>query len=381
MAVAIPTLLQPAVVNARVDRLRLVNTTMQSHFGMQKGGGAVRQSPMGRRGSFDVFNSTRKLAKPTAPGTPAAMIAPNPVGNVNYIIPRFHPSMHLLAEFLHNQRPIGGPVGQIDTSGQQYVADQETILKQLITNVREFQVAAMCRGSYTMAVDTPINGFTLAYSGGTITVNYQIPSGNLTKLDMLGAGDILATSWDNAAAPIVTDCLQVNAGFIVLTGRGLKDVMLTSTGWGYIGANTQVQTQAGTANTYFDFITRDEASNNFTARIRALPWLTFTVNDNGLDTGSGAESLVTGVDIGRFAKFIEDDHAVFMIEQDNVVAQYWECGEPISEFTGQPVVHRVGEYYWVAPTSNPTGYQLFALLNGLPILQVPAGIAYGLIKY
>jgi len=370
VAVPIPTLLQPAVVNARVDRLRVVNTSLQSRWGMQKGGSAVRESPFGRRGSYDVFSSTRNIAKPVQPGTAASLQSPNPVGNVSYTIPRFHPSIHLLAEQVHNQRPIGGPVSQIDTSGQQYIADQEQYLKQQLTTAREFQVAAMQRGSYTLALDNPFAGQTLAYSGGAVTVNYQIPTGNTLKLDMLAAGDILAVTWDAITTAIVDHLLSINSAFIQLTGHGLDSVQVTSVGWGEVSANTQVQTQAGTANTYFDYLTRDDATTNFTARLRALPWLTWEINDNGVNSNAGA-----------FEKFIEDDHAVFTIKADTLVAQYWECGEPISEWDGAPVQHRVGEYYWIAPRSNPTGYQLMALLNGLPILQVPAGIAYGNIVY
>lgn len=381
MAVAIPQLLNPAIVNERVDRLKVTNNSVQMAWGMQKGGAAVRQSPMGRRGSYDIFNSTRRVAKPSAPMTAASLIEPFPVGNVAFQIPRFHPSMYLGAEVLHNLRPIGGSVGQIDTAGLQYVADQEKLLKQTITNQREFQVAAMQRGSYTLTNTTPFQGMSPAYSGGDITVDYQIPSGNKTKLNMLGAGDILGTSWDNAASPIVTDILEVHAAMIQLTGYGLSEVDMTSVGWSYVGANTQVTSQAGSANTYFDFITRDEASFNFSAKLRAIPWLKININDNGLETGAAtAISLTSGLS-AAFQKFIEDDHALFTIERGATLAQYWECGEPISEYDGQPQVVRIGEYYWVAPRSNPTGYQLFALHNGLPVLMKPAGIAYGLIKY
>lgn len=370
MAVPIPTLLQPAVVNARVDRLRVVNTALQSFWGMNKGGSAVRESPFGRRGSYDVFSSTRKIAQAVAPGSPGSLQSPNPVGNVNYTIPRFHPSLYFLAEQIHNQRPIGGPVGQIDTSGQQYVADQEQFLKQQITSAREFQVAAMQRGSYTYAASNPFLGPTAAYSGGSVTIDFQMPSGNKLKLNMLAAGDILAASWATASTAIITHCLSINAAFIQLVGRGLTNIQLTSVGWGHVGANTQVIAQAGTANTYFDYITRDEATTNFTARLRALPWLTFHINDNGLDSNAGA-----------FEKFIPDTNAVFSVSPETLVAQYWECGEPISEYDGAPMAHRIGEYYWIAPRSNPTGYQLFALHNGLPILQIPAGLAFGLIVY
>lgn len=370
MAVAIPQLLQPAVINAEVDRLKVVNTELQKFWGMDKGGSAESTSPYGRRGSYDVFNSTRKVSPPSRPGTAATVIAPNPVGNVPYAIPRFHPSIMLLAELLHNLRPIGGPANVTDNAGAKYIARQEQFIKQQITNDREFQVAAMMRGSYTYALGNPYSGPTMAYSGGTYTVDFQVPSGNKSKLNMLGGGDILAATWDNAATKIVDHLLSINAAFIQLTGRGLKHVFCSSIVWGYVAACTQVQAQAGTANTYFDYITRDEQTTNFTARLRALPWLQWHISDNGLDTNSGS-----------FEKFVPDTYACFTVEPDALVAEYWQCGEPISEFTGAPQVVREGEYYWAAPTANPTGFQLFGLHNGLPVLQIPAGIAYGLVKY
>ena len=374
MAVAIPTLLQPAVVNERVDRLKVVNKSLQTFWGLGKGGSAERESPMGRRGSYDVFNSTRDLIGAVAPGTPAPTGAPQPVGNVPFIIPRFHKKVPLLAEMLHNLRPIGGPVSQIDTAGQQYVADQEQILKQQVTNAREFQVAAMMRGKYYYTSADPFQGYaTPSYSssGALVTVDYQIPSGNTLKLNMLTAGDILATSWDSAATKIVSHCLAINAAFIQLTGRGLTDVHLTSIGWGHVSANTQVTTLAGSSNQFFDFINREEETQNFSAKLRAIPWLNWHINDNGLNTGTA----------GVFEKFIADSYASFSIAPSTIVASYWNCGEPVSEWTGQPQVVRVGEYYWVTPTADPTGYSLYSLHNGLPVLHIPAGLAYGNIVY
>lgn len=371
MAVSIPQLLQPAVVNARVDRLKVVNTELQGFWGMGKGGSAERTSPMGRRGSYDVFNSTRNIAQPSRPGTAAMVIAPNPVGNVPFAIPRFHPSMELLAEVLNNQRPIGGPVGQIDSAGQQYIADQELFIKQMITNSRELQVSAMMRGSYTYALGNLWQGPSMAYSGGSYTVDYQVPAGNKSKLNMLGAGDLLAATWSNAATAIVDHLLGINAAFIQLTGRPLRHVWCSSIVWAYVAKNTQVQAQAGTVNQYFDYLTRDEDTATSTARLKALPWLTWHISDNGINSAAS----------NTFEKLFDDTHACFTIEPDAIVAQYWQCGEPISEYTGMPPVIRTGEYYWVTPTFNPTGFQLFGLHNGIPVLQIPAGIAYGLVSY
>lgn len=387
MAIAIPSLLQPAAVNDRVSRLKVNNTTLQRKWGMQKGGPADRVSPYGRRGSYDVFNDTRGTTAMTLPGTPAARVAPNPTGNVPFQIPRFHEAVPLLAEVLHNLRPIGGPVGQIDSGGEQYIADQERIEKQKLTNVREFMVAGMMRGGLSWTIPNLFSPPVLSYDAGAAAVtgsgvmNYQIPSGNFTQGNMIGGGNIVGTTWDNAAAPIVTNILAINAAFIELTGRGLRGMVCTSVMWGYILANTQVQNLAGSVNQPFEYINQDSDTEEFTARLRAVPWLPITITDNGLNTGSGASSLISGVEIGPFEKFIQDTAVAFMIEQDPIVAQFWNCGEPVSRWQGAPAVIISGEDYWVAPTWDPTGFLLMTLLNGLPVLQVPAGVAYLTTKF
>ena len=365
---ATPTILQPAVILERISRLNLINTTLQKTLGFQRGGPRVRTSPMGRRGSYDVFNDTREVAGATGPGAPANRINRQIVGNVPFQIPRSSEAMHMLYEQIHAFRRIGGPVGEIDAMGQQYIFDQERIVAQRIANLREFQTAAMLRGSYTFS-QGGLGEFSHAFSGGAFTVNYQIPAGNKTKLNMLGAGDILATSWDNAAAPIITDCFQIQTAFNQLIGRGLSDVILTSVGWGYVLANTQVQNQAGSVNQVFDYITKNEEDQTFTAKLKALPWVTWHINDSGVNLN------------GTFTKLIEDDHAVFLPQLTDEMVSYWECGAPVVEYDGGPAVERVGEYYYAVNKAEPARIELVSEFNGLPVLKNPQGVAYGLIKY
>lgn len=366
---ATATILQPAVILERISRLNLINNSLQNSVGMQRSGSAERTSPMGRRGSYDVFNDTRQVPFGNAPGAPSTKIKRQIVGNVPFQIPRVAESMDMLYEQIYNNRKIGGPVGELDAMGQQYIFDQERIVAQRIVNFREFQVAAMFRGSYSFS-GTGLNDFTHAFSGGTYTVDYQIPSGNKNKLNMLGAGDILATSWDNAAAPIVTDLFQINAAFIQLLGRGLRKVKMTSVGWGYVISNTQVINNAGSVNRPFEFIDRNDADETFTARIAAAPWITFEINDNVLDDYTGTTT-----------KLIEDDHAIFHTALTPEIASYWLCGEPVVEYDGGPAVERLGEYYYMVTKSEPSRIELHNLINGLPVLQNPNAVAYGLIKY
>lgn len=364
---ALPSLLQPSVVNERISRLRVINNTLQNHHGMQAGGAAVRRSPTGRRGSYDVFNDTREVATARLPGATSATIARAPRGNVAYVIPRIAEKKPLLMEELANLRPVGGPTNQVDDMGQLYIADEETINKQRVTNAREFQVAAMLRGSYTYTLtgDDLIHGF----SGGGVTVNYQIPSGNKSQLNMLGGGDIIGTSWANAASPIVTDLFQINAAFNELVGRGLTDVWMTSVGWANVLANTQCQAQAGTVNKVFEFITKDEETEEFTAKLKAVPWVTFHITDNGLNLN------------GTFTKLIPDTAAVFTVRMGPQIAKYYECGEPVVvEWTRQQI-NAMGEYYYYDLKGDPASYVLHSIFNGLPVLFIPASIAFGTVVF
>lgn len=367
MALALPSLLQPHSVNERISRLRVINDTLQNRFGMQKGGPNVRQSPTGRRGAYDVFNDTREVATARMPGVTSATIARNPRGTVPFQIPRIAEKKPLLLEELSNLRPLGGPVNQIDERGKLFIADEEAICKQRITNAREFQVAAMLRGSYTYTLSGQdmIHGF----SGGSITVNYQIPAGNKTQLNMIGGGDIIGTSWANAAAPIITDLFQINAAFNQITGRGLKDVYITSVGWANVLANTQVSAQAGSVNQVFEFITKDDSTEEFTAKLKAVPWVTWHITDNGLNLN------------GTFTKLIPDTAAVFVTDVGPQVVSYYECGEPvIAEFL-RIEAYAQGEYYYYDLKGDPASYILFAIFNGLPVLKIPGSIAFGTVVF
>jgi len=336
---------------------------------MQAGGANVRPQAA-RRGSYDVFNDTREVSTATAPGVHATTISAQAIGNVPYVIPRSAEKLPLPLEELNNLRAVGGPVGEVDKAGEQYIMDQEKIVKQRCTNLREFQVSAMLRGkySYTQSGDT----FQHAYgSGGHVVINYQIPDGNLDKLDMLGSGgtDIIVTSWDNAAAPIIRDLLQINQAFMQLVGRGLTDVYVNSTIWGHIVTNTEVQDLAGSVNDPLQSFDRDESNDTFTAVLRGCPWVTFHINDNGLNLN------------GTFNRLIGDTDASFCTRMDSEIAQYWEGSEPVVDPMSNEAALQYGEYFYHKLVDDPVSYEIHSRFNGLPVLKIPAAIAYGTVKF
>lgn len=360
MAVALPSALQPAIINERINRLNLINDRLQRFFGMQKGGPAVRQYG-GRRGSWDVFNSSRAVPDGRIPGAPAGTIAANPVGRVTFTFPRSANKLPLPLEELHNLRPIGGPVANLDVAGQNYIAEQERIMAQQMTNLREFQISAMLRGSYTYTQtgDSLIH----AYSGGAVTVNYQLAANNTGNLN-----GIISTLWSNAGAKIVDQLFAINAQMEQNAGRGLKHVWCNSVVWGYVVNNTQVINEAGSASKPFDRIDSD-GDNGFTAQLRAAPWIDWHITDGGLNLN------VNGT--GTFTKLFPNDHASFLPEPSPDIFSFYEGSEPIVEWVGRPPVERFGEYYWAKPVDDPAGYELHNVFNGIPALKIPDAVFYG----
>lgn len=363
---ALPTMLNPNIVNERISRLRVINTTLQNAFGMQAGGSGVRKVPA-RSGSYDVFNDTRAVATASVPGTTANTIALNPVSNVGYRIPRAAEKVHILMEEINQLRALGGPTDQVDQLGETYIMDQEKVFKQRFVNLREFQVSAMLRGSYTytQSGDQLIH----TYSGGGITVDYQIPSGNKTQLNMLAGGDIIGTAWDNEAAPIVRDLFAVNAAFNQLVGLGLTDIWCTSVVWGFVITNTEVQALAGSVQSPVLSFDRDEEKQAFTARLVAAPWVNWHITDETLSVN------------GTTTKVIADTAAVFTTPIDSGICQFYECPEPVMDPVTQAMRNVWGEYYYHKLVDDPVSYEFHGRFNGLPILKVPAAIAYGTVDF
>lgn len=364
---ALSDLMQPYAVNARISRLRVNNESLQKATGMQPGGANVKLSPTGRRFMYDVFDETREVATGRTPNAPAATISRQPVNSVGVVIPRLAEKMPLLLDDLHNMRPIGGPVDQIDDNGEKYIAEQERIIKQRVTNFREFQVAAMFRGSYTYTQtgEDLIHGFT----GGSVTIDFQVPSTNKSQLNMIGGGDIIGTAWDNPAAPLLRDLLAIDSALTQLTGRGLEHVYCTSVVWGFVITNQEVQSLAGSVNPPVRELKRDSATQEMTATLNGMPTVTWHITNNGVNLN------------GTFTKLIGDDAAVFTTDLTPEIASYYECTETVVDWVGRPPQPRQGAYFWAVPKDDPAKYELRSVHNGIPSLQIPKALCYATVDF
>lgn len=365
MAKSVGEILTSKQIRRVISRVKKAINPISTFLGMQIGG-PNRLPVGGRKSSYDTFDNTRRIAKGRAPGVSNARSKPQVVGNVDIVFPRAAETIELSDEAMLNFRSIGGPVeGGLSASAESYITRQEVFLGQKFNNVIEFQAAAMLRGSYVFKTsgDDLYHDFT----GTGITIDFQIPSGNLTGLNMLGGGNLIDGPWSTAATDIPAQIYAINAAMIQLTGDGLRHILCNSTVWNNVLNNTVVQGQGGSANLVFERIDIDE-NNNFEAVLRAIPWLRWHILDHGLDVGIGD---------GSYTKLLPDGFAAFTPEPSSDWVQYQEGSEFVTEGPNGTRAVRMGFYPYAYPTHDPSGWDLAAVQNGLPALYIPSAIAFG----
>jgi hypothetical protein len=367
MSQSTATVLAPKTILQAISQMQLPGTTLQNLFGWgMSGANRLRQS--GRSFAFDVFDHTRKVATARVPGQAASRQKPQKVGTTSGVFPRAAETIALLDEDLLNRRRVGGQLDELDDYGESYLTRQEAYLGQRFANLIEFQTAAMLRGSYTFDEqgDDLLHGF----SGGSHTVDFLQPAGNRNQLNMLGAGNILNADWATSTTNIPGHLANVNAAMVQLTGWGLAHVVLTSAGWQHVINNEHVRALGGSANVVYDALQRAGAGE-FTAVLKALPWITFHIVDYGLEVWTGSAEVYT--------RLIEDNHAAFLPDPSPRWVQFLEGSEIVTEGPNGPKSEVFGFYPFAYATHDPSGWELCGVFNGLPALYLPKAIAYGLI--
>jgi len=372
--VALHQLLGSTTVTRAISRLKTPMSRFQNFLGTQPGGSAESDQG-GTLFGYDVFNRSRTIATGRPPGTGPASRAPQVLGHVTASAYRAHEKVTLLESRIFRTRPIGGQFGDVDRRGQQYVTRQQDYLAQLFRNNREFMNSRLLRGSFQVLISG--DNWIPVDTGGTFTVDYQVPAGNKTQLDMLGAGDIINTSWaDTANADIVNDCLQINAAMEQLHGRPLRHIWVDSTNIANVMNNTALQGLSGTANRVFTTFEPTGLSSpdgiedtGFTVRFEGLPWITFHVYDGGLDVN------------GTFTKFLTTTTAMFLPDPSPDWLEWYNGSEIVAENVLSPGDERFGLQAWTTRVIDPAGFELKSLDIGLNALYIPDVVVYGTVVF
>lgn len=241
--ISLHELLTPQVILKAVSRIRKFQGRLGRWLGFQPNrvnndtvsleGANTRQGDT-RYASFRLDDVTRVVAKGRAPGTGPASVPPNPVGDVRVSCARFHEKVRLLGEFLGNLSPIVGPNSQIDTNGQNYIARQTKHVAEKYNNTIELLATGMMQDNLYFQLDgdnlLPIIGAPTGSNVG-FQIPFQVPTGNKSQLNLLGTGSIIQIGWQNVGAPILKNCLQIQAASTQLSGHQPQHFWMNSLGW------------------------------------------------------------------------------------------------------------------------------------------------------
>jgi hypothetical protein len=367
-------LLTPSVVTGLVSRLFRQGNVMQRFFGFEIGGPNVTQVS-GRSHSWDIYDRTRIPAKGRAPGTGPGTRAANPVGRQVATIARAYEKVGDISyEKLNNIRVLGENAGSRDKLGIQYLENQAITVRDYHDNFREFLTWGMVQGSCGFSISG--DDWIPVLSSPDITIDYKMPSGNKSQLNMLGAGDIISATWATAGTDIPTHLDKINTAFMQLVGAPLAFVITDSTVWRTVLKNTQVQNQAGSVNTaYIDFEQTEDRNSNGQltglrrARIKAYPWLEWIIWDGTLN--------INGTETGLFG----GTKACFGIRPDKSFCQMVEGSEPVKESPWAPAVERFGSHFWLREWDEPARVELHGISNCLPEMRIPKGLAFGTVIF
>ena len=371
---ALQSLLSPQVLTKVISQKAKTSDWLINLMGLGPGGKNEVYEGHGRQGAFNIFDHTRKVALGRAPGTAAGRSAGNPMGQTLFTYPRMHDSLSLPAEILHNLSKISDPAVR-DKSGADMIARQTDYLGEKSANWRKAMLIGMLRDSLYYTVDGDDVKF--SYSSG-IQINFQMPAGNKTKLDMLGEGDIIGTSWSNADCDIPDHLGKINRAFQILCGGRLAGALITHQIFNYIRRNNVVQEEHGTSMPpYLRYEVLDvEVSpgktmkNVLVVELRSFPGCVFYVTDEVIDLGyDSTESL---------QPIVPDNKGIFFgFEPGDPVVQCYQGSEPIAEYDGAPENEKIGFAAWSVKRSNPTATELYTLDNALIVNHIPKALAVG----
>lgn len=369
-------LMQTPVLIEAFSQIRTPQSRFQKWFGFELMGGKRKRQIPGRYFSYDIYNKTRNIANFRAPGTPPSTRAANPINTLNGVFPRIAEEIRMPLEKIWNIRQIGGPRWDVDKGGLTYIQKQQETLKQIFENTREFMVSRMLRGNFQLLASgddwLPVD------SGGQMTIDFQIPAGNKSQLNMLGAGSIIDVSWDNPAADIFGHLTQVNAAFEQLHGYSLKHIWCTARMWNYVVNNTGIKALGGTSQTTFasyEYVpeTGDDGlqQNAQVAVLRCIPWLQWHIYDGGLNVGATP----------TFTKLIPDDKVIMLPEPDQSWVEMLEGSEPVIERDGANPIYPYGFHPWMNQVAKPATVELDGIDNAIPALLIPTCVAYATAKF
>lgn len=325
----------------------------------------------------DVFNDARTASGFTAPGRQPSIIERQTMGQYAITIPRVYEAVQHPLEDVVGRRPIGGQYNQIDPAGRDFLRKQWRFLAQRAVNNRMLQLAAYMRGGKLYGHklgDTMYLDFTS--SSAQLTLDWQYPSGNLSSLNMTGAGNIIGALWSTDTTDIPGQLFAIDAAFASICGSALEVMVMNGVTWNYVLQNTKVRALAGTSNQPGAWVENGPEENTLfgghrlkIGRINGFPDLQIIITNHGLKVGApGSEA---------FVPFMPDGKVWFGPRPNADLLEGLVYGEPVIDtINGQPTP-RYGLFAHGMQTPFVGSITQAVLDNFYIANHVPNAAAYG----
>lgn len=290
-------------------------------------------------GTYTRVNGNRKTARLVAYGAPSVTreltgVEEVPVKlmhtaeNINFAMSDFRGIL---------QRASTSSNLMIDNKGVQEIGRQVALARKNIDNLR---VSALTSAIALGAIYFDGKGNLLPTSSGAkTTIDYGVPAGNKTQLDILGAGSILTTGWNTTTASIDTQIMAFKTAALQLTGYEPR--------YAFYGKNVP------------GFLTRNTTLKEYFVRSGAF-------NGQYLSSGDIPNPLLGLTWLPAYQHFFEDQNGVVKtIIGDNEVV-----------FTPEPDLDWIGwlEGTYDVPTSMTVAGDAVAALGN--IMAVSGDFAY-----
>ncbi len=362
-----------------VSRFKTPLSLMQNIYNLKVGGSAAENQP-GRSIGWDIFDTTRMVARVRAPDAPPSTRTHKAVGHVSAQVLRFHEKIMVRQEQVARMRPLGSQFGTVDGNGQAYVRRQLDFGTQLFRNAREWIVSRVFRGGwgYTYSGD---DWNLTEYGAGLVNVDLQMPAAHKDYLELGSGANIITSSWEDPSTPVISHILGINRAFERLQGRPLRHIWINSTVFNWLLLNTELAAVGGSAYRIFDSMSRREVKSEegipdtgFDVVFRALPLWIFHVYDGVLSAPSSQTDGTATTDV---ESIIPNNKAIFTPEP----SADWIGMINGSEYVAENVMDEGREVYgfhnWTTRVIDPAGWEVKFLDNTLPALYIPKAIAYG----
>ena len=261
------------------------------------------------------------------------------------------------------------------TRGIQEVTRQVRSFRANFDNLR---VAALTQMLFQGAIYSDGHGNLLPTSTGAKTVaNFNVPSGNTGQLDPLNQGvNVLDTSWDNAAADIDKQLLNLRQIATRLSGYPLRYAFYGKNVPSYLTGNTKLQN-------YFVRNGGDNASYLSTAEIPS-PLLGFTwqpAYDAFFEDANGVLQPLVGDDQVAFTPDPTPDWIGWLEGTYPMPTSVGSVSSDGAQSLKANVTTAAGLFAYGVLSTDPVTVKMVAGDTFLPVLKVPKAIFIATVRF